>query len=316
MRRFTTLSRTLLHTRVSSSTSITTPVFALRRYATEEKVPSDLVKQIRAETSAPLGQILKALKATNNNVEEAKKRLRELGMSIAAHKASRVANQGVCGFVQLGEGDYVIFELNCETDFVARGDEFGSLISRVQQELRSNPDQSAEQLAETLKPETSALTLKVGENITVPRVERFKGTNVFTYLHNRATNGSDIAQSLAFVDLNIADESLGSQIAMHICGMNPLYTDKTSVPESALEEERASLAETFKREEEKLAEELRKSPEVVPKILEGRLNKWLKEVCLVDQEWLLDSKKTVSAILKQKNAEINSWKRVKVGVRE
>jgi elongation factor Ts len=298
----------------NKSLSNNTPLF--RQYATEEKVPSELVKQIRSETSAPLGQILKALKATNNNVEEAKKRLRELGMTIAAHKASRTANQGVCGYIQLAQGDYVVFELNCETDFVARGEEFGSLIAKVQEELKKNPDQTNEQLAETLKPDTSALTLKVGENITIPRVERFKGNNVFVYLHNRAGNAPNVAASLALVDLSISDETLGSNIAMHICGMNPLFTDKESVPQSAMEEEKNSLVETFKREEEKLADELKKPQDKVPKILDGRLNKWLKEVCLVDQEYILDSKKTVSQILQSKNATINSWKRVKVGVRD
>jgi len=288
-----------------------------RQYGTsEEKVPKELIKQIREETAAPLGQILKALKETNNNVEEAKKRLRELGVAIAAHKSSRAAKEGVCGFVKIDDnGDYVLFEVNCETDFVARGEEFGKLVQRVREELVRNPGLNNEQLAEIMKDDLSALTLKVGENISIARVERFKGDNVYVYLHNRATNGQDVANSLAIVELDKPNDAIGTNLAMHICGMTPIYTSRESVPETAINEERMSQLEIFKREQEKLADELKEPADKLDKILNKRIEKWLKEVCLLEQSYLLQPSKTIAQILQERGVQLKQWKRIKVGMR-
>lgn len=286
-----------------------------RLYSAEQKVPKELIKQIREETSAPLGQILKALKETNNNVEEAKKKLRELGMSIAAHKASRSAKEGVSGFVKLADNDYIVFELNCETDFVARGDEFGKLILGVQEKLKSNPELTIEQLVEKSKDDMATLTLKVGENITIPRLERFTGENVFVYMHNKAPNGENVANSFAIVDLSKNDSSLGTNLAMHICGMTPLYTSRDQVPETDIAQERSSQAEILKREQEKLSDELKEPEERIQKILDRGIEKWLKEVCLMDQSYLLKPKKTIAQILQESGAELKQWKRIKVGLK-
>lgn len=287
----------------------------VRSYSTTEKVPKELIKQIREETAAPLGQILKALKETNYNVEETKKKLRELGMSIAAHKASRSAKEGVCGFVQLATNDYILFELNCETDFVARGEEFGKLISSVQQRLKANPDMTVDQLIDASRDEMAALTLKVGENITIPRLERFSGEHVSVYMHNKAPNADNVANSFAIVELSKDDSALGTNLAMHICGMTPLYTARDQVPESAIAEERSSQSEILKREQEKLADEIKEPEERIQKILDRGVEKWLKEVCLMDQSYLLKPKKSVSQILQESGVELKQWKRVKVGMK-
>jgi len=108
---------------------------------------------------------------------------------------------------------------------------------------------------------------------------------------------------------------LGTNLAMHICGMTPLYTSRDQVPETDIAQERSSQAEILKREQEKLSDELKEPEERIQKILDRGIEKWLKEVCLMDQSYLLKPKKTIAQILQESGAELKQWKRIKVGLK-
>ena len=265
-----------------------------------------MVKELRETSGAGMLDCKKALEATNGNMEEAVNWLREKGISKAAKKASRIAAEGL-GLVKIDGNKAVVVEVNSETDFVAKNDEFKNLVSDVADTILScEPDTVDDALAlecngKTIETLISEKVATIGEKITLRRFEVVtKDDNqVFgTYSHM----GGKIV-TLSVMDGN--DAELAKDIAMQAAAMKPLYLNRDEVPSSEIDKEREILTEQAENEgldEKKL-----------PMIVNGRLNKYFEEVCLVDQGFIKENKMKVSKYVESKHSNIIKFVRFEVG---
>ena len=269
-------------------------------------ISASMVKDLREATGAGMLDCKKALEATNGNMEEAITWLREKGISKAAKKASRIAAEGL-GYVKLNNNKAVIVEVNSETDFVAKNEEFKNLVSTIADTILSNEVSTVEEVLE-LKAEDKTISelisekiATIGEKITLRRFEILtkEDNQVFgTYSHM----GGKIV-TLTVMDGE--DSELAKDIAMQAAAMKPLYLNRDEVPESEIEKEKQILTEQAENEgldEKKL-----------PMIVNGRLNKFFEEVCLVDQGFIKENKMKVSKYVESKNSKIISFVRYEVG---
>lgn len=223
-----------------------------------------------------------ALEETGGDVEAASKLLRERGKSAAVKRADREATQGAVAMVVDGVGSLV--ELRCETDFVAKSPEFVELA----QDLASAVAAKGAGAAAERTGDVEALAMALKENITLGRVVSFvpgEGGVVDGYLHvqsDRGVNG-------VLVELDGGSQSLAHDIAVHIAFARPAYLRRDEVPPEEVTSERATI-ETISRNEGK--------PEAaMAKIVEGRLNGWFKERCLLEQDWVRDERQTIAQLL-------------------
>ncbi|MGH9066589.1 MAG: translation elongation factor Ts [Acidimicrobiales bacterium] len=254
------------------------------------------VQSLRQATGAGMLDCKKALDETGGDVEAATKLLRERGKAAITKRADREASQGAVAMVVDGPGALV--ELRCETDFVAKSPDF----VRLSEQLAELVATKGEAAAGERRDEVEALTISLKENISVGRVVRFEpasGSVVDGYLHvqnDRGVNG-------VLVELAGADRSLAHDLAVHVAFARPLYVTRDEVPAEDVEAERATL-ETMTRNEGK--------PEAaLGKIVEGRLNGWFKERCLLEQAYVRDEKRTVADLLGQ--ARVTRFAQVVVG---
>nr|CAG4716165.1 unnamed protein product [Naegleria fowleri] len=317
--------------------------------------PMDLIKQLRVETDAPLGQCRKALEESGNDISKAKEWLRQKGLQTAAKKSSRTTQEGVIGMQQLGNERSVLLEVNSETDFVLNSDKFKEVIDEcLDQLVKFKPSQNElsveqnEQAFESeivsnsaifggsssIKEKFNELVAILRENVKPRRVKYLVNTNTIEqqlagYLHN--SKGEKIGGVASFVIVKAVPgsnktpeqlQSLGRQIAMHICGMGPNYLTKEQVPAEVVQHERDLL---LKRLEEQQAEEKQKaeqegkeykpkSQDILNKMIDGQLNKqFLSDQVLLLQPWVLDQKMTVQQFCKDSGIEIIDFVRMKVG---
>lgn len=315
----------------------------------------DLIKQLRVETDAPLGQCRKALEESGNDISKAKEWLRQKGLQTAAKKSSRTTQEGVIGMQQLGNERSVLLEVNSETDFVLNSDKFKEVIDEcLDQLVKFKPSQNElsveqnEQAFESeivsnsaifggsssIKEKFNELVAILRENVKPRRVKYLVNTNTIEqqlagYLHN--SKGEKIGGVASFVIVKAVPgsnktpeqlQSLGRQIAMHICGMGPNYLTKEQVPAEVVQHERDLL---LKRLEEQQAEEKQKaeqegkeykpkSQDILNKMIDGQLNKqFLSDQVLLLQPWVLDQKMTVQQFCKDSGIEIIDFVRMKVG---
>ena len=229
--------------------------------------------------------------------------MRKSGLAKADKKAQRVAAEGTVAIARQGL-DAVLLEVNSETDFVARGEEFQGFARELAQlALAHAPADLTALLAlpidgTTVEGRRRALVAKIGENLTVRRVVRLAApTALGAYLH-----GTRIG---ALVSLRGGSEELAKDLAMHVAAINPAYLDAASVPADVLERERAILVEQTKGE--------KKPPEIVAKMVEGRLRKYLAEITLLGQPFVKDPDVTVEALLKKAGATVIEFRRFEVG---
>jgi elongation factor Ts len=229
--------------------------------------------------------------------------MRKTGLAKADKKAARVAAEGTVAVERAGLSA-VLVEVNCETDFVARSDEFLAYardLARVA--LGKAPADLNELLAlgaggPTLEDQRRALIAKIGENISVRRFVRVTAPGALgTYIH-----GGRIGSLVA---LKGGDEALAKDLAMHVAAVNPAYIDSNGVPAAVLGKEREILAEQTKAE--------KKPPEIVAKMVEGRLRKYLAEITLVGQPFVKDPDTTVEKLLKKAGATVVEFVRYEVG---
>lgn len=280
------------------------------------EVTAQMVKELRTRTGAGIMDCKEALKENEGDFEEAVRYLREKGLSSAAKKAGRTASEGQV-YASLGEDGRmgVIVEVNCETDFVARTEDFQALLETVANHAKDN---GGENLAEALKEVTTEAIAKLGENIVVARGERLALGNgdsgrVVSYIHPGGRIG---------VLLEVKCETPGSagdaafletarDLAMHIAASSPRYLSEDQVPEVVLQSEREILLAQQK--------DSGKPENILEKIVEGRIKKYKKEICLLDQPFVKDPDKTVQAYLKDRSAEsgedirVSSWARFQLG---
>jgi elongation factor Ts len=266
-------------------------------------ITADTVKQLRERTGAGMMECKKALVETQGNLDAAAELMRKTGLAKADKKATRIAAEGTV-VVERAGNSAVLVEVNCETDFVARGDEFQAFARDLAQvALKNSPATLEALLAEkhgsgTVDELRRALIAKLGENISVRRFVRISSPGPLgTYIH-----GSRIG---CMVALQGGDETLAKDLAMHVAAVNPPYIDSSAVPADVLEKERNILTEQTKGE--------KKPPEIIAKMVEGRLRKYLAEVTLLGQPFVKDEDVTVEKLVNKAGAKVLQMVRYEVG---
>ena len=269
-------------------------------------ITANMVKELREQTGAGMLDCKKALTETNGNMEEAITWLREKGISKAAKKQSRIAAEGLA-FAKVEGNKAVIVEVSSETDFVAKNPEFTSLVENIANAILNS---SATSMEEALKLEIDGKTIEeaivdktatIGEKLSFRRFELVekKDSEVFgTYSH---MGGKIVTLAV----LEGTDSEVAKDVAMQIAAMRPIYLDKESVPSERVEKEREILTE--QAENEGLA------ADKLPMIVNGRLNKFYEEVCLLDQGFVKENKMKVSKYVESKGMKVLSFVRYEVG---
>jgi elongation factor Ts len=265
-------------------------------------ITADAVKQLRERTGAGMMECKRALVETQGNLDAAAELMRKSGLAKADKKATRVAAEGTVVTERAGSSA-VLVEVNCETDFVARSEEFLSFARDVARRALETASTDVNDLLaasgpSTLEEQRRALIAKIGENISVRRFARITSPGPLgAYVH-----GGRIASLVA---LKGGDETLAKELAMHVAAANPAYIDASGVPPAVLEKEREILAAQTKDE--------KKPPEIIAKMVEGRLRKYLAEITLVGQPFVKDEDTTVEKLLKNAGASVVHFVRYAVG---
>ena len=265
----------------------------------------DLIKVLRDRTGAGLMDCKGALLANDCDLDKATDWLREKGLAKAAKKADRIAAEGLALVVKCDCcGKVVVLEVNCETDFVAKGDAFRTLVEETAKVILKNEPATVEEAKELTKDLFADATVKMGEKFDLRRfVIIHKDENVIgSYIHM----GGKIAVAVL---LDKGDDELAKDLAMHIAANNPQYLTIADVPADVREHEMSVQKEAAKNDE-KLAN---KPAPVLEKILEGKINKYFSEMTLDAQPFLKDDSKTVGQLLSEKGVKVLKFVRYQVG---
>lgn len=271
----------------------------------EVVITASLVKELRERTGSGMMECKKALVECDGDIEAAAEFLRKSGAARADKKAGRVAADGAINTILTGDSKTgVILEINSETDFVAKDENFQSFADAVLQTLLEQKPNSVADLYElslesgqSVKEALHALIGKVGEKIDIRRFEIIESEQaVASYLH-----GNRIG---VLVDSS-AESDMARNVAMHIAAVSPQFIDETSVPTEFIEKEKGILIAQ--------AEDSGKPPEIIEKMIQGRLKKFLTEVTLLDQPYVKDEDQTVGELLANAGASISGFVRYEVG---
>ena len=267
---------------------------------------TSLIKELRDLSGAGLMDCKKALEASNNDIDEAIDYLRKKGISKAAKKADRVAAEGLSTVVIDGNNASIV-EVNCETDFVAKNEKFVNLVNKIAELIVKNDVKTMEESMSlsteegTLNDTIVNFTATIGEKISFRRFARLSKTdsqNFGSYIHM----GGRIA---VLTLLEGADEETAKDVSMHAAAMRPSYVKREDVPAEEVERETSVLKEQAMNEG--------KPAEIAEKMVNGRINKFYKEICLEEQDFVKDSDMTVGAFVKSKNGSIVNMVRFEVG---
>ena len=268
-------------------------------------ISASMVKELREATGAGMLDCKKALEASNGNMEDAITWLREKGISKAAKKASRIAAEGLA-VAKVDGNKAVVVEVNSETDFVAKNEEFKNLVDIIAEAVLKSDAKTVEEAnkltyeGKTIEELVVEKTATIGEKLSFRRFELLtkEDNQVFgTYSH---MGGKIVALTLLDKDLEVAKD-----IAMQVAAMRPLYLTREDVPEDVLEKERTILKEQ--------AENEGLDPNKIDMIVNGRINKYYEEVCLVDQGFIKENKMKVNKYVESKNTKIINFVRYEVG---
>lgn len=269
-------------------------------------ITASMVKELREATGAGMLDCKKALEATNGNIDEAIDWLRENGLSKAAKKASRIAADGLA-YILLENNEAVIVEINSETDFVAKNEEFIDMVSTIAKYLIASNVTTVEE-ALNINTEEGTIndlivnkTAKIGEKLSLRRFVKITKTDdeVFgSYIHM----GGKIA---SLVLIEGANEEVAKDVAMHSAAMKPLYVTRNEIPTDVIEKEKEIIKEQALNEG--------KPSDIVEKLVIGRINKFYKEICLEEQEFVKDSSMSVANYVKNNNGTIKNMIRYEVG---
>ena len=269
-------------------------------------ITANMVKELREQTGAGMLDCKKALTETNGNMEEAVTWLREKGISKAAKKQTRIAAEGLA-LAKVEGNKAVIVEVNSETDFVAKNPEFTGLVNDIATAILGSNVSTVEE-ANKLEVNGTSIenmivekTATIGEKLSLRRFELVEkqDNQVFgTYSH---MGGKIVTLAV----LEGTDAEVAKDVAMQIAAMRPLYLDKDSVPSERVEKERAILTEQ--------AENEGLDANKLPMIVNGRLNKFYEEVCLLDQGFVKENKMKVSKYVESKGMKVLSFVRYEVG---
>jgi elongation factor Ts len=267
------------------------------------------IKALREATGAGMLDVKKALDEADGDHAKATEILRVKGLKGVTKREGRSASNGlVRAHVDGGVGTLV--EVNCETDFVAKGDVFGALADKVLQQAVATGAADAEALlaseidGKTLKTVLDEANATIGEKIEVRRVARVEGEKVVSYLHK--TSPDLPPQIGVLVAYTGDDEQLARDIAMHIAAFSPTALTRDEIDAATVENERRIAEETAREEG--------KPEQALPKIVEGRVNAFFKDNVLLDQPFAKEPKKSVAQVAKEGGIEVTAFARFKVGV--
>ncbi len=266
------------------------------------------VKALREQTGAGMMDVKKALTEADGDAEKALEIIRLKGLKSLSKREGRQASAGLLA-AQTDGTVGVLVEVNSETDFVAKNQKFIDFSNEVLAAAVASKAADLDALLAapmgegTVKDRLDAFAAIIGEKLQVGRIVRVEGENVDLYLHQ--TNPDLPPQVGVFVVTDAAGKSVAHDIAMHVAAYMPAYLDRDSVPADVLDKERATL--------EKITLEEGKPANIVPKIVEGRLNAFFKDNCLVDQAFARDPSKSVGQVLKEAGATVTNFVRVHVG---
>ncbi len=269
-------------------------------------ITAALVKELRERTGAGMMECKKALVELDGDIDAAIDHMRKSGMAKADKKAGRVATEGLLAIKSSSDNKTaVIVEVNSETDFVSKADDFIAFVDSVAELVLAERPADLDVLLATKLPGGSTvedtrkeLIAQLGENMSVRRFEIINAKGqVATYSH-----GSRIG---VLIDIEGGDAALGKDLAMHVAASRPVCVDESHVPQDELDKEK----EIYTAQ----AQESGKPAEIIEKMVQGRLKKFLKEITLLGQPFVKDPDQTVENLLKDKSAKIHSFVRLEVG---
>ena len=260
------------------------------------EITASLVKELRDRTGAGMMECKKALVEANGDIELAIDNMRKSGQAKAAKKAGRVAAEGVI-LARVKPGLGVLVEMNCETDFVAKDAGFLGLAAEVADYAAENKGVTIDALAAQFEEKRAALVAKIGENMTIRRVQFLEGGQIGSYLH-----GAKIGVLVAG---NNADDELLKKVAMHVAASRPDYVNPSDVPAEVVAHEREIQVD--------IAMQSGKPRDIAEKMVEGRMKKFTGEVSLTGQPFVMDPSQSVGDFLKSHGAEVVNFIRLEVG---
>ena len=270
-------------------------------------ISAKLVKELREKTGAGMMDCKKALVETDGDIDKAIDYLRENGIAKAAKKADRIAAEGAV-YITAEGNEAVIVEINAETDFVARNESFQELVKKIASHILATKPADVEALynseldGETVTAIMNNAVATIGEKLNIRRfaVETKTDNDSFgQYMHMGGRIGV-----LTVVE-GTTDEAVAKDVAMHAAALNPKYVSRDQVDQAELDHEREVLRQQALNEG--------KPEKIVDKMVEGRVRKYLEEICIVDQPFVKDSDQTVQQYLESKNASIRSFVRYELG---
>jgi elongation factor Ts len=269
-------------------------------------ITASMVKELRETTGAGMMDAKKALTETDGDFEAAIDWLRTKGLAKAAKKSSRVAAEGLVA-VAVKDGKGVAVEVNSETDFVAKNSDFQEMVGAIANAalgVSNTAELSNELIAGKSVSDTITDNIaKIGENMTLRRMETIQAEKVVTYVHNSATQ--HMGQIGVLVAINGEDSEFARQLAMHVAAANPQALSSGELDQSVVEREKHILTEQ--------ARESGKPEQVIEKMIQGRMKKFLAEVTLLGQDFVINPDLTVEAAAREAGVEIVSYVRMAVG---
>jgi elongation factor Ts len=257
-------------------------------------VTAALVKELRDRTGAGMMDCKKALTATDGDIELAIENMRKSGAAKAAKKAGNVAAEGAI-IIKQEDGLAVLLEVNCQTDFVAKDANFTAFAEEVAADALATKA-SAEELQAKFEETRIALVAKIGENINIRRVQYVEGADIAAYRHG---------EKIGVVVGGEGDAETLKHVAMHVAASRPEFVNPEDVPADVVEKEKAVQVEIAMNEG--------KPEAIAEKMVVGRMKKFTGEISLTGQAFIMEPKKSVGEILKEKNASVTTFVRLEVG---
>jgi len=260
------------------------------------EITAAMVKQLREATNVSMMECKRALVEAGGDAEQATRILRERGIAVAAKKASRTANQGLVASASADSGQTKsLVEVNCETDFVAKNENFVQFVRR----LADRATATDASLAEEMKDEVTEQIVEIGENILIRKNSRFtlQGNGLIaSYIHLGGKVGVLVEVGCEKAETAGSDtlQTLANDLALHIAACSPPYLTSEEVPESVLASEREIFAKQVEG----------KPAQIVGKIVDGKIKKYFTEICLIDQPFVKEPKQSVSQLLAEKGKEL------------
>jgi elongation factor Ts len=265
-------------------------------------VTAAMVKELRARTAAGMMDCKKALQEANGDMELAIENMRKNGQAKAAKKAGNIAAEGAI-LIKTADGVAALVEVNCQTDFVAKDDNFLGFANEVADAALASKV-TIEELQAQFEEKRITLVTKIGENINVRRVEYIEGAALASYSHG-ATIGVVVSGE--------GDAEALKHIAMHVAASKPDYVNPEDVPADVVENEKRIQLDILKIENDKLDDSKKKPVELLEKIIIGRMKKFTGEVSLTGQPFIMEPKKSVGVVLKEKGITVANFVRLEVG---